>query len=85
LAASRRRDRDGLGGDARAEASPNVEAGLLATLNLVALMVHQYEEYEYPGYFPGQFNAGFHSEEPDRHPFNPNTAMIINVPLCYAF
>jgi len=54
-------------------------------LNLVALMVHQYEEYEYPGYFPGQFNAGFHSEEPDRHPFNPNTAMIINVPLCYAF
>jgi hypothetical protein len=38
---------------------------LFSALNLVALLVHQYEEYEDPGYFPGQFNGGlFHSEEP---------------------
>jgi Protein of unknown function with HXXEE motif len=59
---------------------------LLSALNMVALLVHQYEEYEDPGYFPGQFNGGvFHSDEPDRYPLNTNTALIINVPLAYAF
>jgi hypothetical protein len=28
-------------------------------------MAHQYEEYVYPGYFPGQFNRGlFNSDSP---------------------
>ena len=59
---------------------------LLAALNMLALLVHQYEEYEDPGYFPGQFNRGmFHSEQPDRYPLNTNTALIINVPLAYTF
>jgi hypothetical protein len=58
----------------------------LSALNMLALLVHQYEEYEDPGYFPGQFNGGlFHSDEPDRYPLNTNTALIINVPLAYAF
>ena len=58
----------------------------LAALNLAALTVHQYEEYEDPGFFPGQFNGGIlHSEEPDRYPLNTNTALIVNVPLAYTF
>ena len=53
-------------------------------MNLAALLVHQYEEYEDPGYFPGQFNGGlFHSDRPERYPLNSNVAMIINVPLGY--
>ena len=59
---------------------------LLSALNMLALLVHQYEEYEDPGYFPGQFNGGvFHSDKPDRYPLNTNTALIVNVPLGYAF
>jgi Protein of unknown function with HXXEE motif len=58
----------------------------LAALNMLALLVHQYEEYEDPGYFPGQFNGGiFHSDQPDHYPLNTNTALIINVPLAYTF
>jgi len=59
---------------------------LLSALNALALLVHQYEEYEDPGYFPGQFNGGiFHSDQPDHYPLNTNTALIINVPLAYTF
>src|ERR671927_534100 len=58
----------------------------LAASNLLALFAHQYEEYEDPGYFPGQFNAGvLHSDQPDRYPLNTNTALIVNVPLAYTF
>jgi hypothetical protein len=58
----------------------------LAALNMLALLVHQYEEYEDPGYFPGQFNGGlFHSDQPDHYPLNTNTALIVNVPLGYTF
>jgi hypothetical protein len=58
----------------------------LSALNFAALTVHQYEEYEDPGYFPGQFNGGvLHSKEPDRFPLNTNTALIVNVPLAYPF
>ena len=58
----------------------------LAALNFAALTVHQYEEYEDPGYFPGQFNGGvLHSDKPDRYPLNTNTALIVNVPLAYTF
>ena len=30
---------------------------LFSALNFAALLVHQFEEYGVPGYFPGQFNA----------------------------
>lgn len=57
---------------------------LLSALNLLALWVHQYEEYEDPGYFPGQFNEGmFGSDQPDHYPLNPNISLIVNVPLAY--
>jgi hypothetical protein len=39
-----------------------------------------YEEYVYPGYFPGQFNRGvFNSDSPRNYPLNAQTAMVINV------
>ena len=62
------------------------EPRALSAANMLTLLVHQYEEYEDPGYFPGQFNGGlFHSHEPDRYPLNTNTALIVNVPLAYTF
>lgn len=52
--------------------------------NLVALFLHQFEEYRFPGYSPGQFNAGvFKSEVPDHYPLNTQLAMIINTALAY--
>ena len=52
---------------------------LLLWLNLIALFLHQAEEYRYPGYFPGMMNAVmFSSPNPDRYPLNPQTALIIN-------
>jgi Protein of unknown function with HXXEE motif len=55
-------------------------------LNFVGLLVHQFEEYRYPGYFPGQMNAGISkSDKPDRYPLNPNLAMLINVVGGYPF
>ncbi len=51
----------------------------LIWLNLVALWVHQLEEYKYPGTFPKMINTVmFPSDHPDRFPLNTNTSMIIN-------
>jgi len=53
---------------------------LLLWLSLVTLFLHQFEEYRFPGYFPGMMNkVMFDSRNPDRYPLNTNTAMIINV------
>jgi len=36
-----------------------------SAVNFGALLVHQYEEYQDPGWFPGQFNRGlFKSDSP---------------------
>ncbi len=54
--------------------------------NLVALLLHQFEEYRFPGYFPGQFNTGvLKSETPDHYPLNTQLAMLINTALAYPF
>jgi hypothetical protein len=59
---------------------------ILSAANLMALMAHQFEEYVYPGYFPGQFNRGlFNSDSPRNYPLNPQTAMVINTCLAYPF
>ena len=56
----------------------------LSVLNLIALLVHQYEEYEDPGYFPGQFNrAVLKSDQPRNYPLNTHTAMCINTAIGY--
>lgn len=59
---------------------------LLSTANFGALLVHQYEEYVDPGWFPGQFNKGmFHSDTPRHYPLNANTGMCINTAIAYPF
>ena len=58
----------------------------LSAMNAIALLVHQYEEYEDPGYFPGQFNRGlFKSEQPLNYPLNTHNAMCINTAIAYPF
>ena len=53
---------------------------LLLWLSLISLFLHQFEEYRYPGYFPGMMNTVmFSSEQPDRYPLNTNTSFIVNV------
>ena len=55
---------------------------LVLWLNLMALFIHQFEEYRYPGYFPGMVNFTlFASQQPDRYPLNTNTSLIVNVML----
>jgi len=59
---------------------------LLLWLNLIALFLHQFEEYRYPGYFPGMMNrVMFASPQPDRYPLNANTALIINLVVGWLF
>ncbi len=53
---------------------------LLLWLSLITLFVHQFEEYRYPGYFPGMMNvAMYSSRQPDRYPLNTQTSLIVNV------
>ncbi|KPV60906.1 membrane protein [Paenibacillus sp. A3] len=55
-------------------------------LSFVAILVHQFEEYRWPGYFGGLFNALiFKSGQPDRYPLNPQSAMVINLVIAYVF
>lgn len=59
---------------------------LFSTLNFGGLLVHQYEEYVDPGWFPGQFNHGvLKSDQPRNFPLNPNSALCVNVPAAYPF
>jgi hypothetical protein len=53
---------------------------LLLWVSLISLFLHQFEEYRYPGYFPGMMNTVmFSSKQPDRYPLNTNIAFIVNV------
>lgn len=55
---------------------------LLLWLSLGSLFLHQFEEWRYPGYFPGMVNkAMFKSDMPDRYPLNSNSGMLVNVVL----
>ncbi|MBT8339843.1 MAG: HXXEE domain-containing protein [Desulfatitalea sp.] len=57
---------------------------LLLTAMWFAQLLHNIEEYRWPGYLPGQMNVGmFNSDTPDRYPFNTNSAMIINTLFAY--
>ncbi len=56
------------------------ELALLLWLSLITLFLHQFEEYRYPGYFPGMLNSALYSSRrPDRYPLNTQTAFIVNV------
>ncbi len=52
----------------------------------MAILVHQFEEYRWPGYFAGLFNVViFKSDIPDRYPLNTQSAMVINILIAYVF
>ncbi len=52
----------------------------LLWVSLLSLFLHQFEEYRFPGYFPGMVNTVmFGSKHPDRYPLNTNTSLIVNV------
>ncbi|MFN8442538.1 MAG: HXXEE domain-containing protein [Caldilineaceae bacterium] len=58
----------------------------LLWVSLLSLFLHQFEEYRYPGYFPGMMNVVmFGSKQPDRYPLNANTALIVNVVVGWLF
>ena len=53
---------------------------LLLWISLISLFLHQFEEYRFPGYFPGMMNSVmFSSTQPDRYPLNLRSAFIVNV------
>jgi hypothetical protein len=59
---------------------------LLSAVNFGSLLVHQYEEYVDPGWFPGQFNRGlFKSNQPRNYPLNQSTALCVNTVFAYPF
>ncbi len=59
---------------------------LLLWLSLVTLFLHQFEEYRYPGYFPGMMNTAMYgSQLPDRYPLNTQTSLIVNVLIGWLF
>ena len=62
------------------------EISLILWISSITLFIHQFEEYRYPGYFPGMINiAMYASTKPDRYPFNPNTGFIVNTIVGWIF
>jgi hypothetical protein len=62
---------------------------LILLLNFVALVLHQFEEYGWPGGLPWIFNQVVRplGGPPDRYPLNQNNAAFINIlawPFCLA-
>jgi len=49
-------------------------------MGFASLLLHQVEEYHWPGYFPEMLNKVLYkSKIPDRYPLNANSAFIIDV------
>lgn len=55
--------------------------------SFMAMLIHQFEEYAFPGGFPGITNIVVSGEKkaPERYPFNANQCWISNVFLTYTF
>jgi hypothetical protein len=60
---------------------------VILMFSFMAMLVHQVEEYAYPGGFPMITNLRMMGEKdiPDRYPLNANQCMISNVFLTYPF
>ena len=56
-------------------------------LNFVVLLLHQFEEYAWPGGEPWIINEVMQPKgsRPDRYPLNQNNAFVINVPMAWSF
>ena len=84
VAPDRRRAGDGAGRATALAADRMSKPQTLSAVNCGALLVHQYEEYQNPGWFPGQFNRGlFKSDSPRNYPLNTNTGMCIDTAIAY--
>jgi hypothetical protein len=58
----------------------------LLLLNFATLLLHQFEEYGWPGGEPAIMNKVLQpSATPERYPLNQNSAMVINVVVAYPF
>lgn len=60
---------------------------VILVFSFMAMLIHQFEEYAYPGGFPSITNIAVLGEKkvPDRYPINANQAMISNTFLTYTF
>jgi hypothetical protein len=60
---------------------------LILLLNFVVLLLHQFEEYAWPGGEPWIINEVMQPKggRPDRYPLNQNNAFVINVPMAWPF
>ena len=75
-----------LGGATALAAGRMSKPQVLSAANFGALLVHQYEEYQDPGWFPGQFNRGlFKSGSPRNYPLNTNSALCVNAAFGYPY
>lgn len=63
------------------------EIQVILVFSFMAMLAHQFEEYVFPGGFPGIGNIAMFDERdvPDRYPLNANQVMISNVFLTYPF
>ena len=58
----------------------------LLILNFIAVLLHQFEEYSWPGGFPAVANMVLmRSAKPDRYPLNQNSSMVANLIFAYGF
>jgi hypothetical protein len=59
----------------------------LMLMSFMALLVHQFEEYAWPGGFPAVMNIAWQpsGDAPDRSPLNRNSALFVNVFFAYSF
>jgi hypothetical protein len=58
----------------------------LLLLNFIAVLLHQFEEYSWPGGFPAVANMVLmRSGKPDRYPLNQNSSMVANLIFAYGF
>ena len=59
----------------------------LMLMSFMALLVHQFEEYAWPGGFPAIMNIAWQPDQglPDRCPLNRNSALFVNIGVAYPF
>ncbi len=58
----------------------------LLLLNFIVVLIHQFEEYSWPGGFPAIANMVLmKSAKPDRYPLNQNSSMVANLIFAYGF
>ncbi len=64
----------------------NLPVQALLWVNFFALLIHQFEQYGFPGWFPGLVNREvFGSSNPLAYPLNPLSTWIVNVPITWGF